>query len=288
MALKKKRKTCTNNQKKIDNKRPLFLIKRRKTDDLLTIVNKNAFQFILNDHKKIFEEMKKYLNLNERARRLGINLFKIRNYLCTKVPLLIFNKFERDADQFLNDTHYRNLFEVGRSNGHPSQEYRIEWEKTLFGNSYSSVSGFDRVKYGVVDVFQLEHIPLPNRSLDQYGQHYFRLKPIHHRVTVTFGDSSIAKCAVLLDYFDSLFFCFEDDDLSELHRIAIGKPTTKKDTKLTRNFFEIQIHGPILFNRDIDALVIHTKYLREEEKEFVLCKAKKFAEKNDCKLEIKE
>ena len=50
---------------------------------------------------------------------------------------------------FIQDTHYRSLFETTTGNNTLYLADRREWEGRTFDNVYSNCTDFERVKYGV-------------------------------------------------------------------------------------------------------------------------------------------
>ena len=67
-------------------------------------------------------------------------------------PIVIHVNLEMHIDNFLKDTHYRNVFEVFyKSNNSkiPMHCDRFKFEKRLFGSIYDKISYFERVKYGI-------------------------------------------------------------------------------------------------------------------------------------------
>src|SRR3989304_7200385 len=72
---------------------------------------------------------------------------KVQNYVKNHSQIIIhFSPLL--LDKFLNDTNYRNGFEIGRDSNYLKS--RITWETNLFNRIYDNVKdGSNRVKYGV-------------------------------------------------------------------------------------------------------------------------------------------
>jgi len=75
----------------------------------------------------------------------GFLINRIKIYSCFLVIEIVI-KF------FADDTHYRNQFETNTSGGCLSHSARTDWERRLFNSIYDSCAGFDRVKYGVLNI----------------------------------------------------------------------------------------------------------------------------------------
>ena len=89
---------------------------------------------------------------------------------------------------FVKDTHYRNQFETNKSSGSLSSSSRTQWENRMFNHKYARASGFERVKYGTVN---LTNDPLGVQCCSGYGSSYFLLKEhVRKRCTFTDMDSS--------------------------------------------------------------------------------------------------
>jgi hypothetical protein len=94
---------------------------------------------------------------------------------------------ERLLGQLIQDSYYRNAFEVGTSTGSSSLKQRKVWEDALFSQSYEKAAPVERVKYGFLHGFA------PVRLT--YGDSLLLLKEeIKERCTLTIGDSSGADC----------------------------------------------------------------------------------------------
>src|SRR3989337_947505 len=75
---------------------------------------------------------------------------KVQNYVKNHSQIIIhFSPLL--LDKFLNDTNYRNGFEIGRDSNYLKS--RITWETNLFNRIYDNVKdGSNRVKYGVLNI----------------------------------------------------------------------------------------------------------------------------------------
>merc|ERR1712228_382360 len=86
----------------------------------------------------------------------------------------------------MGDSHYRNQFETGTSNGLFNSHLRESWEEKLFGECYKDATPFERPKYGVLDIM---NDPEGVVAATQYGRSYAILKQARFRCTLTPRDS---------------------------------------------------------------------------------------------------
>ena len=163
------------------------------------------------------------------------------------IPLYINFPLEHIND-IANDTHYRNQFETNRSSGTLCRNTRTAWESDLFDSSYNSATDFERPKYGNfpinVDDVNKNHRPYYNAY--DYGPSYFVLKnEVKHRTTICQGDSSDQSSNALgnFNYPCDIFHHYES---------TFQDITTYGHTD-GHEYTEIQIHGPIRLDADIES-----------------------------------
>jgi hypothetical protein len=142
-----------------------------------------------------------------------------------------------DVNRITSDTHYRNQFETGFSNGTLCNNTRKIWEQELF-NYPTDMIGFDRPKYGNLPILKDCDVTT------YYGNCYFVLKPeLIHRTTITLGDSSTSRTVFNFNYFHFIGIDFINN---------IKKFVNTKKISHCDHYVELQIHGPIYINKDID------------------------------------
>ncbi len=71
------------------------------------------------------------------------------HFLEWKVPIIIRIHISDLIPKLLNDTHYRNLFEIGKGSGSCDKKQRAGHEAELFGPVYDKAEPFERPKYGM-------------------------------------------------------------------------------------------------------------------------------------------
>ena len=179
--------------------------------------------------------------------------------------------------KLLKDTHYRNLFEIGRGSGGNDQNRRKLEEGKMFGTVYDKAKAFERPKYGCLNV-GLQ--PGGCSKATSYGDGYFLMNDttIRWRVTMTIQDSFAVNgnCGTL-KHCNHLLVQLNKDELHELIEAALY---SKKGGYKQTAYREIQIHGPVQLNRDIISLhVPNTVINKASTKKF-----QKFCQKNGCKL----
>eukprot|EP01094_Clydonella_sp_ATCC50884_P024843 TRINITY_DN634_c0_g1_i1.p1 TRINITY_DN634_c0_g1~~TRINITY_DN634_c0_g1_i1.p1 ORF type:complete len:704 (-),score=224.31 TRINITY_DN634_c0_g1_i1:491-2602(-) len=133
-----------------------------------------------------------YPGLVTRFASLGWNetvLKRTLRYIRTDAPIIVHVNMDKCIEFFLSDTHYRNQFETNTSNGTLNQGIRKQWEDRLFNNIYKDSDGFERCKYGVLNVI---NDPNGVQCCSQYGDSYMVLKDARLRCTFSAKDSSCA------------------------------------------------------------------------------------------------
>ncbi|WP_405497670.1 DUF3626 domain-containing protein [Streptomyces sp. NBC_00096] len=140
------------------------------------------------------------------------------------------------------DGFYRSQFVTGTSNGgltaHPGGD-RWRWECRIFGGAYDDVPADQRPVYGA-----LNHRRHPVGGAPRFGSSYFRLNAgTLARTTFCYPDS----CTEPSD--------FGTADSCSLIELAEGDALDALDDHI-----EAQIHGPVGFDRDVEALVLDPSY----------------------------
>ncbi|GAB7038551.1 MULTISPECIES: DUF3626 domain-containing protein [Catenuloplanes] len=143
-------------------------------------------------------------------------------------------------DAMRRDNRYRSQFETGTGNGgltaFPGGD-RWRWESRLFGGVYDEAEFRHRPVYG-----SLYHAGRPAGGSPRFGSSYFRL----------------AAHAL-----DRTTFCFPDSVLDPTlfgvrARMSVTEPGRSDDP--LDDYVEAHVHGPVLLDRDVDALVLDPSY----------------------------
>jgi hypothetical protein len=241
----------------------------------------SLLKVLLNNAQK---EALKYINLMCKQKNLMVEnniKLKYETYELVKFNKLVtmFDKYRvtinfncyNNLRNISADTHYRNQFEVRTSNGCFDNELRKQWENNLFGNKYYKSLGCDRVKYGNLHVGTGKY----NIRANGYGSCSLLLKNnIKQRCTFTYGDSCSqnSETVYTFDYPHMIYNRLDSHDFNKLLKqqpVALGR------------YVEVQIHGKIKLNRDVEAVMAPNLYKKKPD---VLMYLKNMVKKNKINL----
>ncbi|QWB21556.1 MULTISPECIES: DUF3626 domain-containing protein [Streptomyces] len=140
------------------------------------------------------------------------------------------------------DGVYRSQFVTGTSNGgltaRPGGD-RWHWESRIFAGTYDDAAADERPVYGA-----LNYRRDPVGGAPRFGSSYFRLTAeALGRATFCYPDSSTGPTDFGVAAHCSLIELAESDGLDALD-----------------SHVEAQIHGPVRFDRDVEALVLDPSY----------------------------
>jgi hypothetical protein len=224
----------------------------------LTLEQKKAI-FYCNKKSKIFS--KNVLpNLEAKLNSKGYNkadILKLCEYFKKNIKVIIHTNLDNTMQFFCQDDFYRNQFEVNKSGGSLSKEFRIIWEDNLFNKIYHDSIGFDRVKYGTLN---LTSSPGGVQSAYGYGDSYLIINSNNKpRITFVFGDSATQDFHIAnFDNFYHILYYLDDNLLMDLIKLSNGEKllTTFKPYV----YVEAQIHGPIWFKTDVEKICVNDKH----------------------------
>lgn len=221
--------------------------------------------------------------LKERFERLGWNETTLRRtlrYIRTEAPIIVHVNVDNCMKFFLSDTHYRNQFETNTSNGTLNHSIRKQWEDRLFNNIYKNSDGFERVKYGVLNVI---NDPNGVQCCSQYGDSYLVLKDARLRCTFAAKDSSCADVIPSsVEHYAHTLAEFSDVELREVVAVATRRKEFG-DSRAISTYKELQIHGPLELTKHVEALVLNERYANDTK---MLEKADRFCRKANARLII--
>lgn len=210
----------------------------------LTAINK-INKLCKQKHKAVIDKLNKYT--------IGENVDKFKSKFIES-PIAI-NFDIKHLPKIAIDTHYRNQFETKTSGGWNSNPDRIVWESGLFSNAYGSSkdNGFDRPKYGNLMIYEHGY-----NMCNGYGQLYFILKDnVKKRTTFTLGDSGNNKFS-------------SNNVYSFKHAITSYEMMTGDDDPAQKlyqyEYIELQIHGPIRLDEDVESLYLPECFKKSESK----------------------
>jgi len=161
----------------------------------------------------------------------------------------------------MEDTLFKNLFDVKTGGGCTSTGPRKGWETSIFGPCYDNAcddendSPSKRPKYGVLDVCNDPQGVLPARC---YGRSYFVFRNVRLRTTFASCDTSAMPDLAVLDQHAKVLYEYFENELREVVRVATAPPGSEErvgDSGAIIRYKEAQIHGEVQLARDIVRLV---------------------------------
>lgn len=199
--------------------------------------------------------LQRVLALGETEERLKRTLLYIRD----EAPIIIHVNAFIITNFLIKDEFYRNQFETKSSNGYLCQDTRTRWEDRMFNSIYHDSPGFDRVKYGVLNIY---NNPIGVSSAICYGEENIVLKNVRLRTSFASCDSGedravIASC----EYYCHVLYTFPESELLTTIKVANNvsdDPHFHDDESSCQinDYKEIQIHGPISLDTDVEALIV--------------------------------
>jgi hypothetical protein len=209
-----------------------------------------------------------YLNVLVKFIELGYteeHLKKTLNFISNNVQAIIHIHINKLIDFFLKElqndgkTYYRNQFETGTSSGALSKTHRIDWEKNLFNGIYNDSTNEEKVKYGVINLLAHKE---GVKTAYAYGNSYMILKKeVNDRLSFVSGDSSMKQLHIATFKHPCIVMNMLDNILLDtLIKVSNGliPPSTQK-----YNYIELQVHGPVNIQRDVESFVINRAFSRD-------------------------
>eukprot|EP00931_Biecheleriopsis_adriatica_P001511 TRINITY_DN10187_c0_g1_i1.p1 TRINITY_DN10187_c0_g1~~TRINITY_DN10187_c0_g1_i1.p1 ORF type:complete len:1911 (-),score=394.98 TRINITY_DN10187_c0_g1_i1:31-5049(-) len=164
--------------------------------------------------------------VRERFRSLGYKgreLESTLGWIQDLAPVCVHVGLDRMGHFMESDDFYRNQFETKTSCGayDDNNSTRISWERELFGGAYDSAKGFDRCKYGALNVMNDYRGVVSAR---QYGDSYMVLKDVRLRCTFASTDSGGLRGNRLgvLDRYAHVLAEYNDRELKGLVEVAMA------------------------------------------------------------------
>jgi len=130
----------------------------------------------------------------------------------------------------------------------------------LFNKLYHSSTGFERVKYGVLNIL---NDPTGVKCCAQYGDSYLLLKNVRLRTTFAPKDSGYADVTKLAmcEAYAHVLLEFDEQELKDLVSVANGHKFFSGSSVIpVGKYKEVQIHGELRFNRDVEAIVVNSRH----------------------------
>jgi hypothetical protein len=248
----------------------------RANERVMSRENRDAIEYICqsviatNDADR--QKVMRLLHCDERT------LDRVISFLIACPKIIHFHP-DRVLRSFVDDDQYRNQFETNTSSGTLNAAARRLWESNLFGASYSEEATGVRPKYGVLMYNGYDMNGCPS-ARGHYGDSYLVLQNVEDRVTYCYGDSgghgSREKASEVLGYGCWLSRILSSMPLAELQFLssmsdpafvppppapaARGFAPPSRDTHRLSCYIEIQVHGSILFNRDVSMICLASQW----------------------------
>lgn len=173
-----------------------------------------------------------------------------------ETPVIIHFNLDKMYKFFETDIKYKNCFEIHQGRGN---SYRLAVEDYLFNKIYGSVSAENKVKYGCLNLYRSNY---GVRSATGYGDSYIVLKEsVKDRISFCFGDSfNKPEYISTFDYFDQILLSLPYSTMENILKI-INHQSFVDDNY---SYIEAQIHGDVVFSRDIELLMINARHKDSE------------------------
>lgn len=188
------------------------------------------------------------------------------NYIENIADITINVRIATIIGHIVNDTHYKNCFEVRPTKYGGGNASRQNWENNMFNNIYDNAEPIDRVKYGAINLFNQEG---GCASCKGYGESFFVLKKeVKKRSTFTVGDSAGMMFHIANFKHNNLMFMHMNKDLA--HKFIKYLRNELTEGIPSYNYIEVQIHGLVRLNQDIEKLVVRSENLTDKKTEDTL------------------
>jgi hypothetical protein len=249
-------KKCLEHRRFVEQDEKLATSTSRKyiENDLLNDIQLQAVLYVQGVSEKKSQEAYgplltrfKFLKLTENE------LEKTLKFIRLEAPIIIHFRANL-LENFIKDGHYKNTFEL-----YPKNLVRVNWEDRMFNKFYHSAKPIERVKYGVLNVV---NDPRGIMSCYSYGDSYLVLDNSKVRLRVTFAScdsgspsAELATC----EHYNHVLLTYSDKEIMDIVSVATKKKFCVESDSF-RNYKEIQIHGSVLFDRDVYSLVLNSNY----------------------------
>jgi hypothetical protein len=220
-------------------------------DESLTEIQKKAIIYVIKKSKAFSKNTKDTVKLKFIEKGWDVNIIPdIVNHIAGCDAIIHF-RINNLYTYFKTDTKYRNLFETHTSAGSVYKSARSEWEDNLFSDIYKESIAEEKVKYGCINLYSKQYGCC---SAKQYGESYMILKNnVKKRCSFVCGDSSLQQLHIAnFDNFYQLLLYLNDSTILNLMKLV----KNEKFDEDAYPYVEVQIHGDVLWNRDIEKLMI--------------------------------
>ncbi len=243
------------------------LARENQSPNVVDDTQMKALMYIQDNSKVLAEKSRK--ELEEKFVKLGYSadtVDKVIRYICYEAPIIIHFNCDKVMSFFVKDTHYRNQFETNTTNGAQLSQRR-PWETRIYNGIYDKAAPFARCKYGVLNLL---NDPRGISTCKHYGDSYFCLKNETVRLRSTFSSADSCHEHVVLTTCENYTYClnqFTDNEIKDVTEIALKKELALVNTHNPKECFykEVQIHGPVRLNMDIECVFINPRHKNDPE-----------------------
>jgi Protein of unknown function (DUF3626) len=182
-----------------------------------------AVRYVVKESRRQTQEC--FDEVLSKATRLGFSEDDLRatlKWIRDEAPILIHVNPTTIIPLLSKDTHYRNQFETNSSHGSLDNSARVGWEDRMFKGTYGRFcSGFDRVKYGVLNTTK---DPAGVVSCQGYGDSYFVLRGVRLRTSFADKDSSSSDAQMAsCEYYCQVLKNYSDLEFTDCLEVGTGK-----------------------------------------------------------------
>jgi hypothetical protein len=219
----------------------------------LSEVQKKALEYCKKKSKIFSKQTEKNVIIRWHENNWDVNLIEaIRNHIQNCDIIIHFN-FNNLVGYFGTDDHYKNLYEV--RGDCPS---RTSWENNLFNSLYKDATAYEKVKYGCINLYKSRH---GVASAVRYGNSYFILhEEVKKRSSFVCGDSiRLQKHLADFENFNQLLLYLPKNVIENIIKIVLGVPIQEDNYE----YVEVQIHGDVLWKRDIKKVMINKSHIAD-------------------------
>lgn len=250
-------------KKQISQYQSLSVLKSKSDDDIglhdLTPIQIKALTYCKKKSKIFSKNVYDNLLISFINKGLTENELKTTlEYIKHKAPVTINFSMDILGKALSEDDRYKSRFEVYNTDDLPSRQ---QWENKLFNRIYDKTTKqFERVKYGALNI---TNRPNGIQACTAYGDSFMVLKNhIKQRATFTLGDSSKMEIHLCMaDNFCNILLYLDDCNLlDDVINVATEKVT---HADYLGEYIECQMHGTVLYNRDIKKLCINRRHIND-------------------------
>ncbi|KAJ3435186.1 hypothetical protein M0812_02317 [Anaeramoeba flamelloides] len=240
------------------DKRKSFLPPTEEVKGLLTLNPRQTavMKYVVSVSKKKSEQA--YFQVLDKLKTMKFyknDLDKTLVYIRDVAPVIIHFR-STIFDTLLNDTHYRNCFEINKQQYNNSSGGRVHHESQLFNNIYEKFgtqnhcTPFERPKYGSLNIVKDQK---GVKCCSGYGECYMELKGVKLRTTFANQDSFSTKNLASCEYYCHVLSEFNENELRAIVEVGTGR-VTWKDSAVIASYKECQIHGPVKLSENIKVI----------------------------------